>query len=97
MASGLTACMLALALVAFLPQYLQRDPIAIAEWRERGRGVDLASYVAYDTMAGGLGHLIVIGLGFGFPIGALGGLMGLASRIIRTTGLLQSGHSPDGR
>jgi hypothetical protein len=34
----------------------------------------MATYFAYDTMAGALGHLLILGLAMGVVLGAVGGL-----------------------
>jgi len=77
--SGLLACLTGLLLVAAGMRLLLRDPLLIAEYAARGPASgapDLATYVAYETLAGALGHLLVLGLALGALLGALGGLLG---------------------
>jgi hypothetical protein len=77
--SGLLACLTGLLLVATGMRLLTRDPLLIAEYAARGPASgapDLATYVAYETLAGALGHLLVLGLAMGALLGALGGLLG---------------------
>jgi hypothetical protein len=77
--SGLFAALAGTALVIFGMPLLLKDPFTQAEWAERGAssGIpDLASYVARDTSAGALGHLIALGLLMGAILGLLGGAVG---------------------
>ena len=39
---------------------------------------DIAAYEAYQTLAGGLLHLVVLGIVMGALLGAIGGLLGRA-------------------
>ena len=77
--SGIIACLMALSLILFGMRFLLRDPLNINEYATRAHGssVDgMASYFAYETMAGALGHLFVLGIVMGLLLGFLGGLMG---------------------
>lgn len=77
--SGLFACLMALLLVAVGMRFLLRDPINMQEYAERGAtdgAPDMATYFAYQTMAGGLYHLLLLGCVFGVVLGALGGVIG---------------------
>ena len=44
---------------------------------------DLPTYLAYETLAGALGHLLVLGIGAGVLLGGLGGVLGLGLRKLR--------------
>jgi hypothetical protein len=60
-------------------RFLLRDPINIEEYATRASGAPsfgMASYFAYETMAGALAHLFVLGIVMGLLLGLLGGLMG---------------------
>lgn len=82
--SGLMACLMALLLVVFGMRFLLADPANIQEYAVRGPTSgfpDKAAYLAYQTMAGALLHLIVLGVVMGALLGCLGGLLGvLAAR-----------------
>lgn len=81
-ASGLVACLTAVCVIVFGMSLLTRDPLNVAEWAARGAGAgtpDMASYFALQTFAGGLGHLLVLGLAMGAGLGALGGVIGLVA------------------
>jgi hypothetical protein len=85
--SGLIACLYGLALVVFRLDLILRDPFTQAEWVVRGPSSgmpDMATYFARDTMAGALGHLVLLGVMFALLLGALGGGIGaLAARVRR--------------
>ncbi len=75
--SGLIACLMALLLVAVWMPALLRDPINIREYADRGaaeHAPDMATYFAYETMTGALGHLIILGVVMGTLLGLLGGV-----------------------
>lgn len=77
--SGLIACLTALLLAMFGMPLLLADPANIAEYAVRGptSGFStIAAYLAYQTLAGAMLHLVVLGLGMGTTLGALGGLAG---------------------
>ena len=77
--SGVISCLMALSLVLFGMRFLLRDPINISEYATRASGAPpagMASYFAYETMAGALGHLFVLGVIMGLLLGTLGGIIG---------------------
>lgn len=77
--SGVISCLMGLSLVLFWMRFLLRDPINIGEYAARASGASaagMASYFAYETMAGGLGHLFVLGVVMGLLLGLIGGLIG---------------------
>ena len=67
-----------LLLVTVWMPFLLRDPININEYAVRGtaeHSPDMATYFAYETMSGAVGHLIVLGIAMGVILGALAGLL----------------------
>jgi hypothetical protein len=78
-ASGIIACLTALILVCFGMKLLLKDPINIAEWADmKGKTnyPDMASYFAYQTFAGAIMHLIILGIIMGLLLGITGCLTG---------------------
>ena len=63
---------------------ITHDPLNVAEWAASGPASgapDMASYFAFETMAGALGHLFVLGTLMGGVLGLAGGAVGrLAAR-----------------
>lgn len=85
--SGIISCLMALSLILFGMRFLLRDPINIAEYAARAKGSSptaMASYFAYETMAGALGHLFVLGVVMGLLLGLIGGLAGALLARFRT-------------
>ena len=81
--SGLIACLMGLLLVALGMRALLQDPLNIQEYAARGpasQAPDMATYFAYDTMAGALLHLVVLGLMMGALLGVVGGVLGWGLR-----------------
>jgi len=77
--SGLFACAMALSVVVFGMRFITHDPLNVAEWAERGassRAPGMAAYFAFETYAGALGHLLVLGLAMGALLGTAGGSLG---------------------
>lgn len=77
--SGMFACLAGLSLVVFRIDLLLRDPLAQAEYAVRGPtsgAPDMATYFARDTMAGGFGHLVLLGIIMGVLLGFFGGGIG---------------------
>jgi hypothetical protein len=76
-ASGIVACFTALILICFGMHLLLKDPVNIAEWSDmKGKTnyPDMASYFAYQTFAGAIMHLIILGIIMGVMLGIIGGL-----------------------
>jgi hypothetical protein len=74
--SGLLACLYGLGLVVFRLDLILRDPLAQAEFAQRGPASltpDMATYFARDTAAGAFGHLALLGVIAGLLLGAIGG------------------------
>ena len=64
---------------------LLHDPLNQAEWAMRGPTSDapsMAVYFAYQTLAGALLHLIVLGALMGVMLGPIGGMLGKGGRAI---------------
>jgi hypothetical protein len=75
----------ALCLICFGMDFLARDPLALVEYAARGQesgAPDLRTYLAYETLAGALGHLFVLGIGAGVLLGALAGGIGRALKAL---------------
>jgi hypothetical protein len=84
-ASGLVACCTALVLIVFGMTLITHDPVNIAEWAARGAGSEapaMASYYAFETMAGALMHLLVLGILMGALLGAAGGVAGKLAALL---------------
>lgn len=85
LASGLVACGMALAMIVFGMSYLTGDPVNLAEWAALGAGAPaptMAAYFAYETLAGAMGHLLVLGVLMGLLLGGLGGVVGKGLRAL---------------
>lgn len=77
--SGVVACGAGLFLVVFGMSLLLSDPLNLAEWSNRAKdstAPTIASYLAYETLAGAFLHLVVLGIGMGFVLGVIGGTLG---------------------
>jgi hypothetical protein len=84
--SGMLACWAALALIVFGMGLITRDSINIAEWADRGAGThapSMAAYFAFETFAGALLHLVVLGLVMGSLLGIIGGILGKSAAQVR--------------
>lgn len=78
-ASGAVACLTALVFVVFGMKYLLMDPVNIKEWTdiqatEKSPGMDV--YFAYQTFAGAVMHLFILGFIMGLLLGIIGGFIG---------------------
>jgi hypothetical protein len=83
LASGAVACGMALAVTVFGLKFLLQDPLNLAEWAARSTGEkahSMAAYFAFQTLAGALLHLVVLGAGMGLLLGVLGGGLGRGLR-----------------
>lgn len=84
--SGLVACLMGLFLVVVWMRLLLRDPLAISEWAALGASngaPDMATYLAYETMAGAIGHLTVLGVAMGLLLGIIGSLVGYGVALLK--------------
>jgi hypothetical protein len=83
--SGTLACCVGLSIIVFGMRFLLQDPLNVAEWAACGmdsRAPTMAAYLAYETFAGAFLHPIVLGLGMGALLGALGGVVGKAIKTV---------------
>ena len=69
--SGLGAGVGGALLLCFLRPFVERDPLMLAEWRDRAPDLNLSAYVTRETMAGVGGHVWVLGVAQGALLGAL--------------------------
>ena len=79
LASGLVACLTALSMVVFGMSFVTADPLNVAEWAAReasAKAPSMEAYFAFETFAGGLMHLVLLGLIMGVVLGAVGGALG---------------------
>jgi hypothetical protein len=81
--SGAVACLTALIFIVFGMKYLLLDPVNFREWTdikasENTSGMDV--YFAYQTLAGAVMHLFVLGAIMGLFLGIIGGLIGRTLR-----------------
>ena len=77
-ASGLVACLAALAMIVFGMGFITSDPLNLAEWSGRFSTITaptMADYFAYETFAGAFGHLLVLGIVMGSLLGLVGGVL----------------------
>lgn len=77
--SGAVACLTALLFIVVGMQSLLSDPLNITEWAARGATSgtpNMAVYFAYQTLAGAILHLVVLGAIMGIVLGVLGGILG---------------------
>ncbi len=83
--SGLLACTAALTLIVFGMALLTADPLNVAEWATRGadeRAPSMAAYFAFETLAGAVLHLTVLGPVMGAVLGAVAGISARISATI---------------
>jgi hypothetical protein len=84
-ASGVMACLSALIVIVFGINYIIHDPLNIKEWADMATSTytsDIAIYFAYQTLAGAIMHLYVLGIIWGLIFGSIGGLIGYLLRFI---------------
>lgn len=77
--SGIVACITALLLICFGMNLLLADPVNIAEWLEikaKSSYPDMASFFAYQTFAGAIMHLLILGIIMGGLLGLIAGVIG---------------------
>jgi hypothetical protein len=77
--SGAVACLSALIFVVFGMKYILMDQLNIKEWTdikatENSPGMDV--YFAYQSLAGAVMHLFILGAIMGLFLGVIGGLAG---------------------
>ena len=80
--SGAIACLTALILISFGMQLIVKDPLNIKEWSDIKNAMqypNIAVYFAYQTMAGAIMHLVILGAIMGAILGTIGGIAGKLS------------------
>lgn len=86
LSSGAVACLTALLLIVFGMKYILLDPLNLKEWNDlkasaNSPGIDV--YFAYQTFAGAIMHLVILGAIMGLFLGSIGGAIGKTLRIIK--------------
>jgi hypothetical protein len=84
LASGAVASLTALLIIVFGMKYVLLDPLNQKEWSDIEATVNspgMAVYFAYETFAGAIMHLFILGAVLGLVLGFLGGLSG---KLLRT-------------
>jgi hypothetical protein len=69
----------------FFIKFIIKDPLNMREWRDiKGLSYskDISVYFAYQTYAGAMLHLYILGLLFGLIFGILGGFIGKGFRLL---------------
>lgn len=77
--SGLIACLVAQGMVVFGMGLITHDPLNVQEWAAiatSSGAPSMAAYFAFETLAGALIHLVVLGTIMGLLLGGIGGLLG---------------------
>lgn len=85
--SGLLACLMGLLVVTAGMDALLADPYNVQEWAAGGAqsgAASMATYFAYETLAGAVLHLVVLGLGMGGLLGLLGSALGASLARLRS-------------
>lgn len=83
--SGAVACATALLFIVFGMRQLLSDPLNLIEWSKRGAASntpDMSVYFAYQTLAGAILHLLILGLIMGLFLGIVGGIIGKSLRYL---------------
>lgn len=86
LSSGAVACLTALILIVFGMKYILLDPLNLKEWSDlkgsaNSPGLDV--YFAYQTFAGAIMHLVILGAIMGLFLGSIGGAIGKTLRIMK--------------
>jgi len=79
LSSGAVACLSALLLVVFGMKLILLDPLNVKEWVDTKGSVEshgMKIYFAYQTFAGAIMHLYILGIIMGLLLGTIGGLTG---------------------
>lgn len=77
--SGAIACLTALLLIVFGMPLILKDPLNIKEWndvRQYEHSRAMTVYFAYETLAGAIMHLVILGTLMGLVLGMVGGILG---------------------
>jgi len=89
--SGLVACLTALFFIVFGIKLLINDSLNIREWSDMKNvsfTKDTTVYFAYQTYAGAMLHLYLLGIFFGCIFGIIGGLLGKGLRLIKKQNII---------
>jgi hypothetical protein len=86
LASGAVACLTALIFVVFGMKFILLDPLNIKEWTDikatnNSPGMDV--YFAYQTFAGAIMHLFILGAIMGLLLGIIGGTIGKLLNLLK--------------
>ncbi len=84
-ASGAIACVTALSLIVFGMHFILNDPLNIKEWADTHKNLHYPGmhvYFAYQTFAGAILHLTVLGTLMGLILGLVGGVLGKSISLI---------------
>ena len=85
LASGVVACLTGLIYIVFGMKLILSDQLNIDEWSTKmslKEVPNMSVYFAYETLAGAIMHLIILGVIYGLLLGIIGGLI---SKIIKIT------------
>ncbi|MEI7661681.1 MAG: hypothetical protein WCK34_05780 [Bacteroidota bacterium] len=85
LSSGAVACLTALILIVFGMNLILADPLNIREWSDVKANTDfpgMAVYFAFQTLAGAIMHLVILGAVMGLILGLIGGLTGKALNMV---------------
>ena len=91
--SGLVACSVALAMVVFGMGFIAHDPLNVEEWSAlagSNGAPSMAAYFAFETIAGAMIHLVILGSFMGWLAGLVGGAIGQGVRILFPNRSVQS-------
>jgi hypothetical protein len=84
--SGAVACLTALALIVFGMKFILLDPLNLTEWehvKDAATTKEISVYFAYQTFAGAIMHLFILGAFMGLILGTIAGLTGNILIIIK--------------
>lgn len=84
-ASGVIACLTALLMIFLGMSLITRDPLNVIEWNaviNRPPVPSMAQYFAFETFAGAILHLTLLGPVMGLLLGILGGFLGALVKTI---------------
>lgn len=85
-ASGSVACLTALVFIVFGMNFILSDALNITEWSQRGATSgtpNISVYFAYQTLAGAIMHVIILGIIMGILLGMIGGSFGKGAVLVK--------------
>ena len=83
--SGALACLTALVVIVFGMHFILSDPLNIQEWSDTSKNLhypNMQVFFAYQTFAGAILHLIILGTVMGLILGVVGGLIGKGTSLL---------------